>query len=175
MNVLGRFEDFIRLAVGPVEAAVMPVIVMQVQAQIVREPFQATRQVVYARVTAKLDRNGLGRDTSAAVGDVRLRGIVVVAIIPVIAAVPMAIVMRHDMVPIGVVIVSVIFMVIEMGIMIVITSTTDVNPESKLRAGNSGRPQRRQTDNRDDSHRFEHLNGPPRRSLLPLETSTIFH
>ena len=56
--------------------------------------------------------------------------------------------------------VAVILMVIEMGIVIVITSTTDVDPESKLRAGNSGRPKRPENDNRDDSQRFEHLNVP---------------
>jgi hypothetical protein len=54
-----------------------------------------------------------------------------------------------------------IMMVTVMVIVIVVMSTTDTNPESKLCAGNSGRPKRRQNDNRDDSQRFEHLNGPP--------------
>jgi hypothetical protein len=80
--------------------------------------------------------------------------------------------MRDHVVPIGVVTVAKIIMVIEvvivmiemvivMVIVIVVMSTTDTNPESKLCAGNSGRPKRRQNDNRDDSQRFEHLNGPP--------------
>ena len=76
----GRFEDLVRLGVGLGEAGVLLVVVVQVEAELVRDLLQPGSEIIDVRETPELDRDRLRRDGNVLRGHDRLRRVVVVGV-----------------------------------------------------------------------------------------------
>jgi hypothetical protein len=100
-NVFRRFQDLIGCPIGLGKSGVVLVVVMQVQAQLIRKPLQATGQVIDMRVGTKFDLDRSGRNVAARLVHV-LRYIIMIAVVEVVRAMVMVIEVRHYEMPIRV-------------------------------------------------------------------------
>jgi len=140
---------------------------MQIQTKFVNKPLQASRQVIDVRVTTELNRDRFGSRVITRIGHVVPRYVVIDPTVKIIAAVVMAIVMGHDIMPTGAVMLAVIVMMTIINVnarfmavpVIVIVIATKVNTKSMvvavpamkvLRARKSCRQERRHGNQRDD-------------------------
>ena len=123
VDVFRRIQDLIGGPIRLGKSGVVLVVVMQVQAKLIRKPLQAAGQVINMRVGTKFDLDRLGRNVAARLVHV-LRYVIMIAVVEVVRAMVMRVEMRHDEIPIRVMPIGMV--PIEMRIMVVDVMVTVV-------------------------------------------------